>query len=316
MDQELEFKVEKDVFEDLLTKMRTRDNLVNLLRYTEVYAIDLLKARLSVDEFKEFLTYIDHDIKLFEETFPNLKEEYKQGIRRKNVYEFSPYYFLQGLVKVHNRGLRNAELFKNKVALMGELALNGVPVLSVTDAFSGAVTLNDLTIIPYDTNEQLVADYKETELTTPYDKSIKDIESIINYLVTNKEVTRKETFNKLKVNSFLKAANTFYKTSKSSDEIHERLVNHNKELMDEFDEINPGVFYNLEAFKGIINLLVTERSDKDFYDSIENWLDNNYPNIHEELEDFVYVHEIRSYHDLLVELEELKRKYTVPHLYI
>lgn len=36
MGQELEFKVEKEVFEDLLTKMRTRDNLVNLLRYTEV----------------------------------------------------------------------------------------------------------------------------------------------------------------------------------------------------------------------------------------------------------------------------------------
>ena len=143
-----------------------------------------------------------------------------------------------------------------------------------------------------------------------------DIESVINYLVTNKEVTRKETFTKLKINSFLKAANTIYKTSKSSDEIHEKLVNHNKELMDEFDEINPGVFYNLEAFKGIINLLVTERSDKDFYASIENWLDNNYPNIHEELEDFVYVHESRSYHDLLVELEEMKRKYTLPHLYI
>ena len=220
-----------------------------MLSYQPVYALDIMKRGNKPIDFNGFMKDLKHDLELFESYVPELKGSFESD-NRLNDFEYFSYYFLKDIQKQYNRSIAIRPIFNNKLALLNELKEKGIPVLAISESFSGSIMLEDFTIIVFESVDQVVEEYAKNHKDTVNvgEQFTNECEKLVAELTDRKHRAGMNIMLKNDAAMFRTSAKQAYETSVDSEEVYQTLTVKFPVLMEEFQKVNNGEFYDFRSF--------------------------------------------------------------------
>lgn len=309
--------VENDFMEKILEGMKTKEVVVRLLSYQPVYALDIMKRGNKPIDFNGFMKDLKHDLELFESYVPELKGSFESDSRL-NDFEYFSYYFLKDIQNQYNRSIAIRPIFNNKLSLLNELKEKGIPVLAISESFSGSIMLEDFTIIVFESVDQVLEEYAKNHKDTVNvgEQFTTECEKLLAELTDRKHRAGMNIMLKNDAAMFRTSAKQAYETCIDSEEVYQTLTVKFPVLMEEFQKLNNGEFYTFEAFCKIINKIIHDLADSFFYKDLDSWIENNYSDIYDKVakvyDGSLYVADNESYAQFLEGLTIVKNDYILP----